>query len=204
MLRGGNKVDKKILGTSIIVNQWLHNRQRHATLSQFLWFSICFYCFCYSTRLEISSTRPAVISDRNGLNTRITEVIHLGDIDQCVSFLWFIQFFVLCFFHVLLSMCSIFVREKCFYMLSLPPGSQFFFWARDASWVKSSGLLSTFFFCPFFLTFLVLSVQSLEFRIEITLFESHQINMMLQKQIDLPSQSNFNKPRSERSHASIC
>ena len=97
-----------------------------------------------------------------------------------------------------------FRARKMFLHAFTSSGVSVFFWARDASWVKSSGLLSTFFFCPFFLSFLVPSVQSLEFRIESTLFESHQINMMLQKQIDLPRQSNFNKPRSERSHASIC
>ena len=88
------------------------------------------------------------------LKVFVCGLIFLGSIDQCVSFLWFIHFFVLCFFHVLLSMCSIFVREKCFYMLSLPPGSQFFFWAHDGSWVKSSGLLSTFFFLSIFFNFL--------------------------------------------------
>jgi hypothetical protein len=138
------------------------------------------------------------------LKVFVCGLIFLGSIDQCVSFLWFIHFFVLCFFHVLLSMCIIFVREKCFYMLSLPPGSQFFFGLVMPHGLKVLGYCPLFFFCPFFLTFLVPSVQSLEFRIESTLFESHQINMMLQKQIDLPRQSNFNKPRSERSHASIC
>ena len=86
--KGGNKVDKKILGTSIIVNQSLHNRQRHATimqrLSQFLWFSICSFCFCYSTRLKISSTRPAVISDRNGLNTRVQLLLNLWMFLYCL------------------------------------------------------------------------------------------------------------------------
>ena len=74
--------------SSIIVNQSLHNRQRHATimqrLSQFLWFSICSFCFCYSTRLKISSTRPAVISDRNGLNTRVQLLLNLWMFLYCL------------------------------------------------------------------------------------------------------------------------
>ena len=84
------------------------------------------------------------------LKVFVCGLIFLGSIDQCVSFLWFIHFFVLCFFHVLLSMCSIFVREKCFYMLSLPPRSQFFFGLVMPHGLKVLGYCPLFFSVHFF------------------------------------------------------
>ena len=80
-----------------------------------------------------------------------------------------------------------------------------FFLVHKTSSVESFGGVSTFFFLPlFFQVSWYHQNQTLEIKIESTLFESHPTNMLLQKQIDLASKSDFNKCLSERTHASIC
>ena len=80
-----------------------------------------------------------------------------------------------------------------------------FFLVHKTSSVKSFWGVSTFFFLPcFFQLCWHHQNQTLEIRIESTLFESHPMNIMLQKHIDLHRMSDFNESLSERSHASIC